>query len=226
VNLRLGFVAYGARCAHCDDGRAFVRNAVGDAERFVDLVAREPPAGPSSTELHLSGRNSRGAPGLIVAELLHSAGGRAGGGDGLAICVLARCRSCGPLFGIKPVVVALIAQAIWNLARTALKSTALAILRLRVALAAWESTRCSVIERESCGWLLAGKNLAKTSRDFWHGWHGRAGRVVRLAQFRVLLFFENRRGVVWQDMYAGGAARGPGAKLHWLSDAQLLDPLP
>jgi chromate transporter len=91
--------------------------------------------GPSSTELAIyRGEIRGGLPGLVVAGacfILPAA---------VLVVFLAWAYArfgtvpqvAGLLFGIKPVVVTLIAQAVWNFARTALKSVALAVLAVAV----------------------------------------------------------------------------------------------
>jgi chromate transporter len=93
-------------------------------ERFLDLVgAVSLLPGPSSTELAIYlGEIRAGLPGLIVAGacfILPAA---------FLVAALAWAylkfgtvpQVAGLLFGIKPVVVALVAQAVWNLGKTAL----------------------------------------------------------------------------------------------------------
>src|SRR5262244_3103412 len=116
--LRLGFVAFGGPAAHIAmmEERFVRRLAWVSRERFLDLVgAVNLLPGPSSTELAIYlGQISGGVAGLLVAgacfilpaAILVSA---------FAWAYLqygAVPQMAGLLFGIKPVVVALIAQAI------------------------------------------------------------------------------------------------------------------
>jgi len=129
--LRLGFVAFGGPAAHIammED--EFVRRRKWlTRECFLDLVgAVGLLPGPSSTELAIYlGQIRGGIPGLIAAGAAFILPA--------AVIVLglasAYARYCaapqvaGILFGVKPVVVVLLAQAVWSLARAALKSSIL-----------------------------------------------------------------------------------------------------
>jgi chromate transporter len=143
VFLKLGTIAFGGPAAHIammED--EFVRRRHWlTREEFVDLLAAANLIpGPSSTELGIFvGRSRAGWPGLIVAgtcfilpaalivSLIAAAYVRYGRLPGAA----------GLLLGIKPVIIAVIAQALWGLGKTALKSRALAALGvLALALAA------------------------------------------------------------------------------------------
>src|ERR1700758_2460195 len=140
--LRLGFVAYGGPAAHVAMmEEEFVRRRGWlTRERFLDLVgAVNLLPGPSSTELAIYlGEVRAGLPGLIVAGacfILPAA---------FLVAALAWAylkfgavpQVAGLLFGIKPVVVALIAQAVWSLGKTALRNVPLAALALVVILLA------------------------------------------------------------------------------------------
>src|ERR1700757_1331374 len=138
--LRLGGIAYGGPGAHfAMMEEEFVhRRAWLTRERFLDLVgAVSLLPGPSSTELAIYLGEIRGGPaGLIVAGacfILPAA---------FLVTALAWAylkfgavpQVAGLLFGIKPVVVALLAQAIWNLGKTALRNGPLAALAPAVVL--------------------------------------------------------------------------------------------
>ena len=161
--LRLGFTAFGGPAAHVAMMRDEVvrrRKWVSD-QRFLDLlgVINLIP-GPNSTELAIYlGYERAGWLGLVAAGLaLHRAchADRAGAGVGLRL-VWCSAEIGWLLYGIKPVVIAIILQALWGLARTALKGTAprrylalaVATLYLLNALTLW---RCSLAGRCSMGW--------------------------------------------------------------------------
>jgi chromate transporter len=233
--LRLGFVAYGGPAAHIAmmEERFVRQRGWVTRERFVDLVgAVNLLPGPSSTELTIYlGEIRGGVPGLITA----------GASFTLPAAVLvvalawaylrygAMPQVAGLLFGIKPVVVALIAQAIWNLGRTALKSAALAILAVCVVtLAAWGIHALLLLIGAGILWMIigAGKSLART-RAAVVGIIGRgaAGAGSAIGAAPVFLYFL-KIGAVW---FGGGYVlmallrSDLVVQLHWLSDAQLLD---
>src|SRR5208283_4148003 len=168
--LRLGFVAYGGPAAHIAmmEERFVRQRAWVTRERFVDLVgAVNLLPGPSSTELAIYlGEIRGGVPGLIVAGVcfILPAAVLVGALAWAYLRFGAVPQVAGLLFGIKPVVVALIAQAIWNLARTALKSTTLAILAVCVvAFAAWGVHALLLLMGAGILWMAVreGKEQAK-----------------------------------------------------------------
>lgn len=125
--LRLGFTAFGGPAAHIAMMREEVvrrRQWMSD-ERFVDLIGvTNLIPGPSSTELAIYlGYLRAGWPGLLVAGVCFI------GPAMLIVLALAWAYvTYGTLpqvnwlfYGIQPVVVAIIAQAIWNLGRTIFK---------------------------------------------------------------------------------------------------------
>ena len=233
--LRLGFVAYGGAAAHiammeerCVRQRAWVTR-----ERFVDLVgAVNLLPGPSSTELAIYlGEIRGGLPGLITAGACFILPA--------AVLVLALAwaylrfgavpQVTGLLFGIKPVVVALMARAIWNLARTAMKSAALAILAVCVvALAAWGVHALLLLIGAGILWMIigAGRSLART-RAAVVGFigAGAAGAGGAIGAVAVFFYFLKIGAVLFGSGYVLLAVLRADlvAKLHWLSDAQLLD---
>ncbi len=140
--LRLGFTAFGGPAAHIAMMREEVvrrRQWMSD-ERFVDLIGvTNLIPGPSSTELAIYlGYLRAGWPGLLVAGICFI------GPAMLIVLALAWAYvTYGALpqidwlfYGIQPVVVAIIAQAIWNLGRTVFKGP-LAIILAVLVLAAY-----------------------------------------------------------------------------------------
>src|SRR5258708_4100887 len=132
--LRLGFTAFGGPAAHIAMMREEVvrRRQWINEERFVDLIGvTNLIPGPSSTELAIYlGYLRAGWPGLLVAGVCFI------GPAMLIVLAIAwayvtygSLPQVGWLFyGIQPVVVAIIAQAIWNLGRTILKGVLAAVV--------------------------------------------------------------------------------------------------
>lgn len=140
VFLRLGLVAFGGPAAYIAlmEEEFVRRRAWVTRERFPDLVgAVSLLPGPSSTELAIYlGQIRGGVLGLIfagVAFILPAAVLVAG-----LSWVYARFGATPQLarllFGVKPAVVVLIAQAIWALGKTALRTVPLALLAATVIL--------------------------------------------------------------------------------------------
>jgi len=131
--LKLGFLAFGGPAAHI----AMMRNEVVERRRwlsdadFLDLLgASNLIPGPTSTELAIYlGYRRAGPPGLILAGSLFIL-------PAMTMVIVfawayvtygATPQAIGLLYGIKPVVVAIVAQAIWGLGRAAIKSPLLAV---------------------------------------------------------------------------------------------------
>jgi chromate transporter len=135
----------------------------------------------------------------------------------------------GLLFGIKPVVVALIAQAIWNLGKTALKSTSLAALAvLVVVLAALGAPVLLLLIGAGVLWMVVrqGQTLAKTrtgATAFLST--GAVGGTVAAGIVPAFLYFLKVGAVLFGSGYVLLAVLRADlvVRLHWLTDAQLLD---
>ena len=126
--LRLGVTAFGGPAAHIammEDEVVHRRRWLG-RDQFVDLVgAANLLPGPSSTELAIYIGYRQGCwPGLILAGVCFIL-------PAMLIVAALACayvrfgslpQIAGVLFGVKPVIVAIIAQAAWRLGRTAVKS--------------------------------------------------------------------------------------------------------
>src|ERR1700723_4784639 len=142
--LRLGTTAFGGPAAHIaimEDELVRRRRWV-SREKFLDMLgASNLIPGPSSSELAIHiGYLLAGWPGLLVA--------------GISFILPAACMVgilawayvhfgkvpavSGILYGIKPVVIAVILQALWGLGRTAIKTWSIAVVGLiSVGLSAW-----------------------------------------------------------------------------------------
>jgi chromate transporter len=233
--LRLGFVAYGGPAAHIAmmEERYVRRRGWLTRERFLDLLgAASLLPGPSSTEVAIYlGEIRGGAAGLIVAgacfilpaTVLVTA---------LAWAYMkygAMPQVAGLLFGIKPVVVALIAQAIWNLGRTALKSVWLgAVTIAAIGLAMWEASPLIVLIGTGVLWALIreGRKLAQDKAAFTGLLGtGAAGTSAAIGVLPVFLYFLKVGAVLVGSGYVLLAVLRADlvVKMHWLSDGQLLD---
>jgi len=135
----------------------------------------------------------------------------------------------GLLFGIKPVVVALIAQAIWNLGRTALKSVWLGALAITaVGLAVWGASPLILLIGAGVLWALLGEGAklvrGKAAVAGLLG-TGTAGATTMIGVLPVFLYFLKVGAVLVGSGYVLLAVLRADlvVKMHWLSDAQLLD---
>lgn len=235
--LRLGFVAYGGPAAHIAmmEERFVRQRGWLSRERFLDLLgAVNLLPGPSSTELAIYlGEIRGGLAGLVVAGAcfilpaavlvvgLAWAYGRYGAVPQVA----------GLLFGIKPVVVALIAQAVWNLARTALQSVALAGLAVAVVvLALLGLPVLGLLIGAGVLWMLvreARRMVAPSSSAAAAGFFGvwSMGAASSVGIVPLCLYFLKVGAVLFGSGYVLLAVLRADlvVRLHWLSDGQLLD---
>lgn len=130
--LRLGTTAFGGPAAHVAmmEDEVVRRRGWLSREAFLDYVgATNLIPGPNSTELAIHiGHARAGWPGLLIA-------GTCFIGPAMLITGLAAWAyvtygtlpaAAGVLYGVKPVVIAVVAQALWGLGRTAVKSAWLA----------------------------------------------------------------------------------------------------
>ena len=234
--LRLGFVAYGGPAAHIAmmEERFVRRLAWVSGEQFLDLVgAVSLLPGPSSTELAIYlGQIAGGLPGLLVAGacfILPAA---------LLVVAFAWAYTqygaipqvAGLLFGIKPVVVALIAQAIWNLGETALKTVSLAgLAALVIALAILGVPVLLLLIGGGLLWMLLrqGEALARASAGLAGLLTGSAtgGAAAAVGIVPAFLYFLKVGAVLFGSGYVLLAVLRADlvVRLHWITDAQLLD---
>jgi len=140
--LKLGTVGFGGPAAHIAmmEDEVVRRRRWLSREEFLDYVgATNLIPGPNSTEMAIHvGRARAGTPGLIVAGACFIAP---------AVLVVGAIAwayvrfgtlpaAAGVLYGVKPVVIAVVLQALWGLGRTAVKSWWLAALGAAAAAAA------------------------------------------------------------------------------------------
>ncbi len=237
VFLRLGLTAFGGPAAHI----AIMENEVVErrrwltSERFLDLVgtANLIP-GPSSTELALFiGYERAGWQGLVlggVCFVLPAA---------VMVTALAWAyvhfgampQVAGVLYGIKPVVIAVVAQAVWGLAPKAVKrSYWLGALGVVACIASWFGVDALVV--------LIGAGAASVARTGLERGSG-AGRAMLLGGFiggstsvampfslaTLFLTFFKVGAMVFGSGYVLLAFLQSDLvdRLHWLTEKQLLD---
>ena len=233
--LKLGFVAFGGAVAHIAMmEEEFVRRRKWlSREDFVDRVgAVNLLPGPSSTEMAIYlGQLRGGLPGLLIAGaafILPSA---------LMMCVMAWAyvrygalpQIAGMLWGVKPVVVVLIAQAVWSLGKTVLKSRELmAIAAIVLGLAAVRVSTLPLLIGTGVAWIAANRFGAKpTAGTVVTGATAAAGGTATVAATTtgVLLYFLKVGALLFGSGYVLLAVLREDlvTKMHWLSETQLLD---
>ena len=139
--LRLGSTAFGGPAAHIAlmEDEVVRRRGWLSREEFVDLLgATNLIPGPNSTELAIHvGFSRAGWPGLVVAGacFILPAALIVTGFAWAYVRYGSLPAAEGFLHGVKPVVIALVAQALWRLGRTALRNRWLAALAIAAAAA-------------------------------------------------------------------------------------------
>ena len=134
--LRLGTTAFGGPAAHIAmmEDEVVRRRQLLTREEFLDLLgATNLIPGPNSTELAIHiGHRRAGWPGLLVAGCCFILPAT------LIVGIIAWAyvrfgslpQAEGLLYGVKPVIIAVVVQALWVLGRTAVKNRGLAVVGL------------------------------------------------------------------------------------------------
>jgi chromate transporter len=134
--LKLGVIAFGGPAAHIAmmDDEVVRRRRWMTREEFLDLLgATNLIPGPNSTEMAIHiGHRQRGWPGLLVAGscFILPAVLIVGGIAWAYVRFGSLPQVAGILYGVKPVIIAIVLQALWSLGRAALKTTFLAVVGL------------------------------------------------------------------------------------------------
>jgi chromate transporter len=213
--LRLGFTAFGGPAAHIammEDETVRRRHWL-TREQFLDLFgAASLIPGPSSTEMAIYlGFRRAGWLGLVLggvcfilpAALITTA-------IAWAYLRYGSLPQAGAiLYGIKPIIIALVAQALWSLGRAALKTKPLAALAMGALVA-------SLLGVPPLPVLVAAAVLAVGAR---------AGGLYAVGPWPLFLVFVKLGAVVFGSGYVLLAFLRDDlvTRLHWLSESQLLD---
>jgi chromate transporter len=235
VFLKLGCIAFGGPAAHVAmmEHECVTRRGWLSRERFLDLLgAATLLPGPSSSELAVYlGYERAGVAGLLAAAtcfVLPAA---------LLVAALAwayvRLGALPQLGGVKPVVIAVVAQALWGLAPKAIKSWPLAVLAALACAAAAFRVEPIVVLAGSGLAVLAVKSVARrdSSRAFAlplagiGGAAGVAGVVAPASLGALFLTFAKIGATVFGSGYVLLAflRHDLVERSHWLTEAQLLD---
>lgn len=235
--LRLGLTAFGGPAAHIAimENEVVRRRRWLTPERFLDLLgAANLIPGPSSTELALFiGHEQAGGLGLVlggVCFILPAA---------LMVTALAWAyvqfgampQVAGVLYGIKPVVIAVIAQALWGLAPKAVKrSPWLATLGVAGCVASALGVDALVVLVGAGGAAIARSRLGRgdgRARAVFVGGllGGGAGAATPVSLVALFLAFFKVGAVVFGSGYVLLAFLRADLvdRLHWLTERQLLD---
>ena len=243
--LKLGTIGFGGPAAHIAmiEDEVVARRRWLTREQFLDLLgATNLIPGPNSTELAIHVGHARaGWAGLLVAGACFIAP---------AVAIVMLCawayvhfgglpEATGLLYGVKPVVIAVVVQALWRLGRTAIRGRGLAILAVVAAGAnALGADELAVL----AGSALAAPFLARSWRRGSQGAGssavcgapvlgtvagaaGAAAGAASVGLWPLFAFFLKVGSVLFGSGYVllaflrGGLVHNRG----WLTEAQLLD---
>lgn len=239
--LRLGTTAFGGPAAHIAlmEDEVVRRRSWLTREQFLDYVgATNLIPGPNSTELAIHiGHLRAGWPGLIVAGVCFIVPAS------IIVWALAWAyvaygalpQVAGVLYGVKPVVLAVVGQALWGLGRTAIRTSGLAIVAaVAVAASAFGVHELAILLLAG---LTAGAGAAMARGGVAAAWTaavtsatGSAAGAATAAVVPVSL-----NAVFWVFAKAGAVLYGSGyvllaflradlvQRLGWLTEAQLID---
>jgi chromate transporter len=245
--LKLGTIAFGGPAAHIAmmEDEVVRRRGWLSREEFLDYVgATNLIPGPNSTELAIHiGHARAGWPGLLVAGVCFILPAVL-----IVVAVAWTYVRFGSLpeatwlfYGIKPVVIAIVAQALWGLGRTALKTRGLWVLGGAAIIGA------SVGVNELLVLLLSGAAMGVFATTRWRAGamavvpgHGLFGNPANPMAAAVMAMSASAASVKLGTLFgvfakAGAILFGSGyvllaylradlvERLHWLTEAQLLD---
>ncbi len=240
--LRLGATAFGGPAAHVAmmEDEVVRRRAWMSREEFLDLVgASQLIPGPNSTELAIHvGYARAGWPGLLVAGLCFIVPATA------IVWLIAWSyvtygtlpQVSGLLAGVKPVVLAVVAQALWGFARTALSSA----MTLAVAVVAGVALVLGVHEfivlaaaaaitmldaRVTRGGNLWERSAPVFAPTFLFGAAAAIPALVAVSLGKLFLVFLKAGGLLFGSGYVLLAFLRTDlvVRLGWLTESQLLD---
>ena len=239
VFLKLGTIAFGGPAAHIammEDEFVRKRRWITEAEFLDRLAAASLIPGPSSTEVAIFiGQSKRGWTGLVIggccfiipAAVLVT----------LIAAVYARFGAlpefAGVLYGIKPAVIAIILQALWSLARTAIKTPLLAVVGvLAFVLSGFGVAPLIVlaiagIASGAAAWFKRQAEVAVAAIPVF-GWFGLllgTTAAVPVSMIRLFLSFLKIGAVVFGSGYVLLVFLRTEFvdRLHWLTEKQLID---
>ena len=238
--LKLGTVAFGGPAAHVAmmEEEVVRRRRWLSHEEFLDLfAATNLIPGPNSTEMAIHiGHKRAGWPGLLVA--------------GICFILPAACivlalawvyvrfaklpEAAGILYGVKPVVIVVVLQALWGLGRTAVKTKVLAVTGIAVVTASFLGANellllfvagaVVCIERFGVTRFTSSKSNPAFFLGVTFAFNGASGAAA-FSLWPLFLFFLKVGSVLFGSGYVLLAFLRADLveRWHWLTEAQLLD---
>jgi len=239
--LKLGAVAFGGPPAHIAmmEDEVVSRRGWLTRAQFLDFLgAANLIPGPTSTEMAIHVGQARGGwPGLVVAGISFILPAS------VMVTALAWAyvrfgslpQIAGVLYGVKPIVIALIVQAVFKLGKSAVKSTWLAVVGVLAVLAtAFGMDQLAVLAAGGLlaglvHWLRSGKQTSSSAAAFLTGGLSGIGAGSSLAasfSFAALFLVFLKIGAT---LFGGGYVlvalirSNLVTRLGWISERQLLD---
>jgi chromate transporter len=217
--LKLGTVAFGGPAAHIAmmEEEVVRRRGWLTREEFLDLLgATNLIPGPNSTEMaiHIGARRA-GFAGLLVAGSCFILP---------AMCIVMACawayvryeklpELMGILYGVKPVIIAVVLQALWGLGKTAIKSSSLGLITVAAVAANFFGVHELLIL------FIAGLVMIAASKA------GKSGMTLAVPLPALFLIFLKIGSVLYGSGYVLLAFLRSDLveRLGWLTETQLLD---
>ena len=236
--LKLGFIAFGGPAAHIAmmEDEVVRRRRWMTRDEFLDLLgATNLIPGPNSTEMAIHiGHRQAGWPGLLVAGVCFI--GPATLIVGVSAWAYVRYRSlpqvAGILYGVKPVIIAIVLQALYSLGRTALKTKFLAAIAIAGVALTFAGVHELIILAGGGLSVVAKRLLGKNSslRVFSTGtlailFQSAAPAATSFGLWPLFLFFLKVGAVLYGSGYVLLAFIRADLveRWHWLTESQLLD---
>ncbi len=204
-------------------------------ERFLDLLgATNLIPGPNSTEMAIHiGHERAGWSGLVIAGACFILPAVVIV-TGIAWAYLrfgAIPEVAGMMYGIKPVIIAVVIQALWRLGKAAVKTPFLAVVGVVAMVASIVGVDELVLLAASGAVVAVGRRVRASAPSSWLPWPllgtGLTGSTVAASfgLWPLFLFFLKVGSVLFGSGYVLLAfLRGDLVeRLHWLSESQLLD---
>jgi chromate transporter len=236
---KLGFIAFGGPAAHIAmmDDEVVRRRGWLTRERFLDLLgATNLIPGPNSTELAIHiGHARAGWAGLVVAGVSFIL-------PAVAIVTAlawayvrfgARPELAGLLYGVKPVIIAVVIQALWGLGRSAVKSWTLAAVGVAALAAALAGVNELIVLAVAGLAVAAGRGVIARGGGPAASWGAvpllgastAAAGATSVGLWPLFAVFLKAGSVLFGSGYVLLAfLRGDLVeRLHWLTEPQLLD---
>lgn len=239
---KLGFTAFGGPAAHVAmmEDEVVRRRGWLTRERFLDLLgATNLIPGPNSTEMAIHiGHARAGWAGLVVAGacFILPAVAIVSAIAWVYVRYGAMPEVTGAMYGIKPVIIAVVAQALWGLGRTAVKTPLLAVVGIAAVAASLAGVNELAVLAAAGIVVSAARRMRRAPAAALLPWPllgagaatGAGGVATGAAAFGLwplFVFFLKVGSVLFGSGYVLLAfLRGDLVEhLHWLSDSQLLD---